>query len=180
MTIETKKIIANNIRELYLYPYRSKGENLFRGGVLLGAWIIGILSQKALNNNALGGAYIVFSLSLLLEFAQDSKNETIPRIIHGIFVFLQFVLFLGSLVLSYFPNSNSPDTGVAGFLAKGTEPICTIICIMIFVSCFLTLIDAHRIFYNEIDSDKDEKLEVVELREQFMKNLKGNEEEVKK
>lgn len=197
MKIETKKKIAENIRELYLYPYRTKVENLIRGGALISAWIIGVLfpmlSPKTLDNNALGGAYAalggayaVFSISLLLEFTQKSKNEVVPGFIHKLFLGMQYILFFGSLVLSFLPILISSFTGFVLSFAIKIELLCSVtsitIFIMILTSFFLSLFEVHKIFYNDIDFNTNKQIEelTISIREQFMKNVEGNVKEVKK
>ena len=80
MNKKNKIRISKAVKDLYLYPNRSKGENVLRGAVWLSSWIVGIMVQTTTDYRAMGGAYIIFAVSLLLEFITEGRNSIIARI----------------------------------------------------------------------------------------------------
>lgn len=176
MNVERKKKISKVVRDLYLYPYRSKSENVLRGGVWLVSWIVGVVVQDSANQCAMGGAYFIFALSLLLEFVPEGKMCTIPRIIHGIFCILLFFVSLGAFLLIFSDPTSSAEgmTFFWRFFSSVPEWGGWIIFLIILLSSILALFDAHRIFYDE-DAVQKKDLENKRTlkRDQFMTQLTG-------
>ena len=79
MSKTPKKPTAKMIRELNLYADRSKEENTIRGVAWIVSWLIGIVAQQVTKPQALGGAYFIFSLSLLLEFVPERKKHPVAQ-----------------------------------------------------------------------------------------------------
>lgn len=100
-----RKAIACFIKELYLYPKKNYGENIVRGLVWIGSWLIGIVPfhlTNAPNAIAIGGAYAIYGASMILEFfpEADNKSNPITRMWHGLFLFdLAIMLFIAMAVV---------------------------------------------------------------------------------
>lgn len=179
MTVEHKKLMSRAIRELYLYPYRSKGENVIRCAAWMASWIVGIVLQSTLEPKALGGAYLIFAISLMLEFVPENKTLLGPKIIHGLFCLLLFGMLIGAITLSF---ADAPSAGTEPHwlysFSIGALPYVgwTLLGVMA-GSLALMLIEAHIFFYNE---EKEKECEAEErrrlMREQFDKNLRGSSE----
>lgn len=113
MTKDQKEKASLIIHDLYLYPDQSKRDNILRGTVWSISFAVGIFAQvlfvpKALDLRGLCGAYLIFALSLLLEFALESRRKLLGKIVHGIFVISLFIMFLASFVLTFV---SVPETG---------------------------------------------------------------------
>lgn len=176
MTVAQKKDTAKTIQELYLYPYRSKEENTIRGSVWMISWIIGIAFQPATSPKVLGSAYFIFALSLLLEFVPESKKCPWAKLIHGVFCILLVYMLLGALTLSFGP---SPDTEteaqiIYSLLLKAPPYIGWTIFFMLLLSVVLSLLEAHKLVYDE-DAELQQETENRQKseREQFLCNLEG-------
>lgn len=176
MIDERKKHTAKTIRELYLYPYYSKGENVLRGGAWMASWIIGIVVQQVSGPQVLGGAYFIFALSLLLDFVSASRARSVARFIHGLFCVLLFIMLLDSLFL-IFGNISTESGELSSFYSFLTRtPFCVgwIVFVMMFISIVLVLTEAHKFYYDE-EAESKRKTEIRQQaeREQFMDNLTG-------
>lgn len=176
MTEEWKKLTASTIRELYLYPYRSKGENTLRGGAWMASWLIGIAAQNTVDQQALGGAYIIFALSMLLEFVPERKSQPFSRLIHSLFCVLLFIMLLDSLLLSYEtePVQKASQHWSYHFLVYAPVKIGWIVFIMLFIGVVLVISEAHKYFYDEeAEREREAEIERKEIRDQFEANLYG-------
>lgn len=176
MSNERKKAAAKVIRELYLYPYRSVSESVIRVTVLGGSWLVGIVVQQPIDQRALGGAYLIYALSLLLEFAPETKKHPLARIIHGLFCTLIVLFLFSSLILSFGdPNIDLEKADWAYRLLLGAPPFLGwIIFVYMLTNLFMTLIQCHKIVYDEdsyLEIEKQAKHEVE--RKQFVENLYG-------
>lgn len=178
MTIEQKKSVSRTIRELYPYPYRSKGENICRGFVWMASWVVGIVLPQTANQQALGGAYLIFAASLLLEFIPEGRTLPFARITHGIFCVLLLLIAIGALVMSFGEPS---QTGILPyeleFLIVHLPHIGWIIFTIIFVSIILAIIEVHKLIYDE-EAERQRKIEESQemKREEFMEHLNGSPE----
>ena len=179
MSKKTKKLISETIQELYLYPYRSKGENLIRSFAWIFSWWIGVRGQEAVSEHALGGAYFIFAVSLLLEFYSEQKTILLPRVFHGLFCALLVVVGCFAFVLV----TNSPS-------AEQTEPAWYLgmmnttlriagptFCSIVGINAIFIGFDLHKIFY---DSEKELKREqeddLKDAQDRFTANLEGPQE----
>lgn len=177
MKEEQKKLTRDIVKELYLYPHRSKEENIVRTLVWMASWLIGIVIQSTTNHQALGGAYLIFASSLLLEFVPESKKHSIIKFLHGIFCMLLSIMLLGSILLIF--EEITPDEikakdyypcfikapYYAGWIIFGTMFLCLI----------LVSIEAHKFFY---DDEKESQLAIENKqaaeRTRFYEHLNGN------
>ncbi|MDE5931817.1 MAG: hypothetical protein K2H40_04950, partial [Lachnospiraceae bacterium] len=172
------------IRELYLYPYCSKGENIFRGFVWMASWLVGIVlphtAETALlqtaGQQALGGAYLIFAASLLLEFIPEGRTLPLAKIVYGIFCILLFTIATGALVMSFGETSQLGSLPqVFKFLILHLPHIGWIVFGIIFVSVMLAIIEVHKIVYDE-DAERQREIEARQEmeREKFMEHLNGS------
>lgn len=172
MTEKDKKRLAKTIRELYLYPYRSKEENILRGGAWMASWIIGIVVQETINMQSLGGAYFIFAASLLLEFIPEKKNSSLATIVHGFFCTLLFIILLNALIISF--GSNSKETIVPILLSGFSFCLGWIVFAIMFLCVILSVVEVHKLFYDEKLSTQIEAEEQREIeRTQFLNNVNG-------
>lgn len=179
MTVEQKKSAAKIAQDFYLYPYRSKEENAIRGAAWMASWLIGIVAQQSVSPQILGGAYFIFALSLLLEFVPQSKHHFIPRLIHGIFCTLLFIMLLGAVVLSF---GGTPAEGVTPnwlylFLIGAPPYMGWISFIMMLIEVMLAFIEIHKSFYDEkAETERKTEEKRENKRIQFMERLNGPQE----
>lgn len=174
MAENQKKDTAKLIRELNLYADRSKEENTIRGIVWIVSWVIGIVTQQVTSAQVLGGAYFVFSLSLLLEFVPERKDHRIAQGVHGSFCVLLVLILLGSVLLVFedVSTNRSAENSNCSIMSTVLFVGSCLIVIWIFVSTVLALTEAHKFFYvgEEKICDNDENSS-SELRELFINNL---------
>lgn len=90
-------MLAEIIRALYLYPDRSKEENLIRVGFWFISWILGFLIQNI--DSSSGPTLFVFSLSIIAEFIMQEKDNFVSRIVHLFFLLPPSTLLLGSFMV---------------------------------------------------------------------------------
>ncbi len=174
MSKTPKKPTAKMIRELNLYADRSKEENTIRGVAWIVSWLIGIVAQQVTKPQALGGAYFIFSLSLLLEFVPERKKHPVAQGIYGIFNSLLVIMLLGSVLLLFESTSTDGNTASSIYSIVSTT-LFTVSCltvIWIFIGTVLALTETHKFFYAEEagvhDNNEDSS---NELRKQFISNL---------
>lgn len=178
MTEEKGKLTARKVRNFYLYPYRSKGENLARGSVWMASWLIGIIAQQIENEQALGGAYLIFALSLLLEFLPESKEYFLPKLVHSIFYILLLMMLLGSVLLSFWETSNEQvkESLPYQLLVTPLPYIGWIVFGIISMGTALALIEVHRYVYDE-EAEMRCKMEAKDDRlNEFYNKLEGTAE----
>lgn len=176
MTDEKKKLVARTVRELYLYPYRSKGENILRGIAWMASWLVGIVVQQATSSQVLGGAYFIFALSLLLEFVPESRTRPVSRIIHCLFCMLPFFMLLGALLLSFQNSSAEGGTSnwIYNFLIMSPPYMGWIAFALMFIGVVFALVEAHKFLYDEeaqLEFETEEQQEME--RQKFINNLNG-------
>ena len=100
--------IKENLDEIHLYP--DKGELLIKDIIWAISWIGGIYTiHETTDKQSLSSAYLIFSLSLLMEFGGKIKEKQhwISRIIDGIFC-LSVVSILLMAIASLFGAAVSP------------------------------------------------------------------------
>lgn len=172
-----RKSVADTIKELNLYPHESKTENLIRGAIWIASWVVGIAVNQTNDPRALGGTFFIFSLTLLCEFAPRSKKPLIAQMIHAIFCFLAFMLFLLSLVL-VFGTISEPGEGL---LLSIMRILGWTIAGVLFFGVVLALAEVHALIYHE-DPKTDEEIEAKreEEREKFKERLTGDNKGEKK
>lgn len=174
MAEKQKKLTAKKVRELYLYPYRSKGENALRGGVWILSWFVGLVFPGAVDQRTLGGAYFIFALSLLSEFLFESKEWWLARLVHGFFCALLFVISFGALSLSFCPEQVQNVSSVVRFLMNAPSCVGWIILGMLSFAVVFALIEAHKFFYDEdAEAERENEAARKAVRDQFMDNLNG-------
>lgn len=172
MAKEHEENISKKVQELYLYPYRSKGENVLRGGAWMASWIVGIVVQQSANQKIMGGAYFIFALSLLLEFVPEGRTYFLPRIIHGFFCVLLFIMLLGSLFLSFAAEEQSLD-GLYAILENAPAHVGWIVFVMMLIGVGLVFFEAHKLFSQEESTQNPEREHEIK-RTIFMESLNGN------
>jgi len=169
-----KKLTAKMIRELNLYADRSKEENTLRGVAWIVSWLIGIVAQKVTDPQALGGAYFIFSLSLLLEFVPERKNHPVAQGIYGVFNSFLVIMLLGSVLLLFESVSTDGNTASLIYLIVSTA-LFTVSCltvIWILIGTLLALTETHKFFYaEEMEAHGNTEDSSSELRKQFVSNL---------
>lgn len=172
MTVERKIFVSKAMRELYLYPYRSKEENTIRCAAWMASWIVGIVIQPAMATKTLGGAYLIFAISLMLEFVPERRELWVTKIIHGIFCSLLFGMLIGAIVVSFTgdPAENSALPWIYLAAVKALPYIGWILFIAMLISLVLSMIEAHKIIYDE---EAEKKREAEDWRRQFYENLHG-------
>lgn len=172
MTDKQAKITAETMEELYLYPYRSKEENALRSGVWMASWLVGIVLQSAENRQTLGGAYFIYSLSLLLEFVPERRKRPLARIVHGLFCILLFIMLLGALVISF---ENSTKENLIFQITKAILPFAGwIVFIIMFVGMLFVFLEVHKYFYDEAVEESQELETKREIeRKRFKQCLSG-------
>ena len=176
MTKDKKKRISEIIQELYLYPYRTKGENLIRSSAWLASWWIGVKGQEAIDEHALGGAYFIFALSLLLEFFSAQKTHKITRFIHGTFCLLLVITAAFAFVLV---TKSSPVEGTETIEYYSLMSTILIIaghtlCIIMFCNMILIGFEPHKFFY-DAEAELNQANECIReaAQKQFTANLLG-------
>ena len=171
---EKKKQLARTIRELYLYPFRTKEENIIRGASWIASWVVGVILQKGESMCELGGAFFIFSLSLLLEFVPESKKEFLPKIVHGTFCILTLFILFGSMCLS-FGNTNSCEYPlVISVLISLLIPFGWIITTYMGIALMLALFEAHKFEYDEEAQNQKKNEDYQEqIRKVFNDKLNG-------
>lgn len=176
MDQKQKKRMSRTIRELYLYPYRSKGENICRGFVWMASWIVGIVLPQTASQQALGGAYLIFAASLMLEFIPERITLPFARIVHGIFDVLLLIIAVGALVMSFGNSSQSEMLPwLLELLIAHLLHIGWIVFTIILVEVILAIIEVHKLIYDE-ETERQREIEVSQEmeREKFMEHLKGS------
>ena len=176
MTEEKKKLAARTVRELYLYPYRTKGENVLRGIAWMASWLVGIVVQQTTSSQVLGGAYFIFALSLLLEFIPENRTRPISRIVHCLFCILPFFMLLGALVLSFGNSSTEEGTSNRFYSVLVILPpyMGWIAFVVMLGGVVLALVEAHKFFYDEEAQSQFETEDKQAMeRQRFLDNLNG-------
>lgn len=172
-----RKLSAKTARELYPYPYRSKGENLTRCGVWIASWIFGILIPSLIGQTALGGSYLIFAASMMLEFIPESRSRPWAIAAHGFFCLLLFAMLIGSFVLISFPSApvqTDKAYGMYIFTMQALQIAGVILFVMIFVGVVLVLFEVHKRFYNEEEEGQHTAEEQRETeRRRFNEKLVG-------
>lgn len=175
MNKEQKKLTMRTVKELYLYPYRSKGENVVRTIIWMASWFIGIVIQSSTNHQALGGAYLIFASSLLLEFVPENRTRPLTRFLHGIFCILLTIMLLGALLLIFEGITDNEIKSKWFYQHLIAAPPCTgwAIFIMMLISLGLVLIEVHKYFYNEVELQQENEQTRETIRNQFYNSLNG-------
>lgn len=174
MTEEHKKFVAKTIRELYFYPYRSKGENIVRLATWMASWIVGIVAQQTAGRRALGGAYFIYSISLLLEFIPEKRTNLIAKVTHGLFCIFLIFIFLGALFMIFGNSCTKNLQEPYKFLAEKPPFFGWIIFVMMLIGLVLVLMEAHKYFYDEeAEQQLEDELKWESIRKQFSDNLNG-------
>lgn len=177
MTKERKIFAAKIIRGLYLYPYRSRGENLARGSVWIVSWFLGIVLQWEASKQALGSAYLIFTLSLIMEFLQASNPYRLVRIVLDLFRVLLFIMLVDSVLLTFWDllPPKIEEFWLCQFLIEGLPYVGAAVCIRICIGTLLALIKAHKYFYDdeELKSQHEFEAEYAEVRKHFQDCLNG-------
>lgn len=176
MTEKKRKLTAKRVRNLYLYPYRTKKENLDRGIILIASWIIGIVTQQAANQQALGGAYLIFVCTLLLEFALENREDPLARVVQGVFDLVLIFILIGSLLLIFSNSSNTPADFEFPYMPFVTflPHAGWIVFVVILIGIALALFDAHKFFYDEeAEARREREAEQEAERERFEERLSG-------
>ena len=137
MKREKKECVAEIIRELYLHPYVSKEENIVCGCVWLASWIIGIMAQQNEEPQAIGGAFLIFSLSLMLEF------------VHGLFCIMLVLLLAGSIFLIFYKRTSLVIFGRSLNVKDSMYYMGWIVFFRILISMILSLFEIHRFLYDK-------------------------------
>ena len=180
MKAATRRHISRVLRDLNLYPDRSKFENVVRGFVWMVSWFVGIVMNSSADPQALGGAYIIFSASLLLEFIPEKKSEKLAKTVHGLFCFLLVIMALCAVILTIFnPDSTSPTGNVELItnLIKTLYPIGWSVFAILLAGVLLVLTEANKLFFDEdAETRRMREEKKAEVQEQFMRNLKGMQE----
>lgn len=176
MTKERKKKAAEIVRGFYLYPYKSREENFARGIVWIVSWFLGIVLQWEAEKQALGSAYFIFALSLIMEFLQGSNPYRLVRFVQDLFRILLFVLLANSILLIFWNllPKKIENLWICQFMVRCTPYVCGAICIRILVGTLLALTKAHKYIYDEkletqckMDTKKEEE------RKRFQDRLRG-------
>lgn len=175
MKKEQKKLAMRTVKELYLYPYRSKGENAVRAIIWMISWLIGIAIQSSTNHQAIGGAYLIFALSLLLEFVPESRTRPFARFLHGLFCALLIIMLLGSFLLIFEGITDNKIKSNWFYQHLITAPPFTgwAIFIMMLISLALALFEVHKYFYNEVELKQENEHMQEMIRNYFYNNLNG-------
>ena len=173
-----KKIISETIQELYLYPYRSKGENLIRSSVWLASWWFGVRGQESVSGHALGCAYFVLASSLLLEFYSEQKTLPIPRFMHGFFCCFLFIMGSFSFILA--TSSPSPEQAVPEWYDRMNTVLCAagpLFCLIVILNILFIGFDTHKFFYDrEAELKREQEVSLKAAQDQFTANLEGPKE----
>lgn len=174
MTEEKKKFLEKMIRELYFYPYRSKEENIFRLAVWLVSWLVGVVVQQNAERRALGGAYLIYSISLLLEFLPERRTKFIAKAVHGLFCIFLVFMSLGSLFMIFGPSCTKNLYGIYRFLAEKPPFFGCVVFVMMLIGIGLVLLEPHKFFYDEKVKQQleDEAIKEIE-RKRFLDKLNG-------
>lgn len=180
MAENKRKNISSIIHDLYLYPNRSKGENLIRGLVWCISFAIGILAQHFFTPNfvdqrALCGAYLIYALSLLLEFALKDNEHLLGMIVHGLFLVLLCLIIVGAGFFSFSPtfaadsstsNSSQSIVNLIIFLPG------RIVAITILIGLILAVAGVDKWFYNT--KEEEEKNAKEELNKKIDELVEKN------
>ena len=171
MDVKKRKLLARTVQELYLYPSRTKGENALRGIAWIASWLVGVVLQNSIDQRALGGAYFIYAVSLLLEFVPIERHCSVSRFIHGVFCTLQTVMLVGAVVM-IFGDTSVPIAGIIGI--NKLWIVGWIIVIMIFIAVVLAFMDVHKCIYDE-ETERllKEKAERERNRAMFLDRLNG-------
>lgn len=174
MTETHKKLVGKTVRELYFYPYRSKEENILRLVVWMASWLVGIVVQQNTERRALGGAYLIYSISLLLEFIPEKRTTPIAKVVHGLFCVFLIFIFLGALFMIFGTSCTKKLHGLYRFLAEKPPFFGWVIFVMMFIGIVLVLMEAHRYFYDEeAEQQRKDELRRETERKRFLEQLNG-------
>lgn len=168
--------IERMAHSFYLYPELTRPQNIIRGVAWSASWIISIFIPRLTQSDcSLGGAYIVFSIALLLEFISISRGSLLAQLTHGIFIALLVAMLLLSIPLSFISNPDQAELiSILGNLTYILGWIVTAYIVLgLLIACIGldTMIIKSKQFQNENNEMTDEqKLKY----KQFMDNLTGN------
>ena len=170
-----KKHWSKIVRELYLYPFKSKSENGIRIVVLVVSWLVGIFFQRSADYRAIGGAYFVFACSLLLEFPpNESRTKRVAMVVHGLFSLLMFSMVVLSFGLVI--DSDVTDAGLLRHqqMADALFYMSWTVIIFMGINLLLRLLDTDKLIYNEAEQAQAAvELQHDEVRAMFESNLRG-------
>lgn len=171
-----KKITAKMMRDLYLYPYGTMGENVIHGLVWIASWLIGVVVQQSQGTQALGGAYFILAASLLLEFSQLDKTYRLAYAIHCIVCALLLLMLISAFlfVVWNIPAEEAAASRICCLLNILLPCSGWIIFSMIILSTLLALVQAHKYCFDE-DAEAQREMEArrQEALEYFQACLKG-------
>lgn len=171
---ERKKQIAEITRELYLYPYRSKEENALRGAAWIISWIVGVAAQQGIDQRSIGGTYLMYAVSLLLELLPEKRKNPVAKVVHGIYCAFLLTMVLCSFAL-IFVNSSSESTGTTWeleLLIAAPYPLGCAVSVIIFLLVILSLLEVHKVVYDE-EKELQQQIETQreDDRENFIEHL---------
>lgn len=177
MTQNQKKIVGKTVREFYFYPYRSKEENTTRISVWMASWIIGIVVQPNTNYRSLGGAYLIYSISLLLEFIPEKRTTFLAKIFHTLFCALLILIFIDAWIMIFGNPCTDKEPLYKFYHFLEISPLYAgwMVFAMMFIGLVLVLAEAHKCFYDEdaeLQQQDEASREIV--RESFYEHLNGN------
>lgn len=180
MSEEKKKKKARIIQDLYLYPTRDIMDSLLRIFAWTISWLIGIVLQSVPGQQMRGGAFFVFALSLLIEFVPERGVTLWGRIAHTIFCVLLGFILLGALPL-VFPRNITEDIQAESLLSELVYFIGWIVVGMMWVREVLSMLELHKLFYDEEAEtkikeeveEKNKEKESKELIQAFLNRLNG-------
>lgn len=177
MTQNQKIIVGKTVREFYFYPYRSKEENTGRIFVWMASWIIGIAVQPNTDYRALGGAYLIYSVSLLLEFIPEKRTTFFAVIFHALFCTLLILISLGAWIMIFGNPYTDKEPLYKFYHFLEISPLYAgwMVFAMMFAGLVLALVEVHKWFYDEnaeLQQEDEASREIV--RESFYEHLNGN------
>ena len=170
MKANYKNRLPNICAELSLYPHRSKAENVIRGLIWMASWLVGIVAQNSDNSKIIGGAYLIFALSLLLEFIPETRCEVIPKIIHGFFCTMLIIMLLGAIIQSFDEHISNKSNIITSlwiyrYISECPTKIGWIVFVMIFLGIILSVFEISTIIPTTKESfpdDTESKLAIFE------------------
>ena len=169
---------ANEVREFYLYPDRPPNQNMWRATALIISWFFGIdMQRNEPNLRVLGGAIIIYAISLLMEFGESKRRFFPAHFFHVLFCLISFCFIIFSPLLILEVKAAFPYYIMAG----------RVLCVVMFLGAAGSLLELHRLFRDpeaearraeaekqareQVEQERAKQREYEELRALYMRKL---------
>lgn len=177
---ERNRRYATVARQIYLCPSGSPFENFGYGFIWAVSWLLGIVIQSKTNQTVLGGAFLIFGLSVVMTFINDIRNHWLPRLFYCTMIVFSSVMAIISVL--YFIG-NIPDLDafseetlvgfrytlfISGWLIFGIITLCAVLGVIKLHSWIFKLEEA------EAKEKQDQQLMIEEILKNYLDHEKGS------